>query len=103
MHIECPIVKYLGKRYEDVRANWILVSSTNVELLSGFLLAGCRHLSMQRLEDEFTELAIQYKVRCIQSLQEVMSATDLLTNRTAIAKALVLAFDDVSLLSKSLS
>jgi hypothetical protein len=86
----------LSERYQHIRNNWILFSTTDIDFLKGFLLSGCRHLSMIESVEEYAELALQYKLNYLQSLRETISAGTTLSRRTAITRALVLAFDDVS-------
>lgn len=78
------------------KANWVLMASTEVELLHGFLLTASRHLSNTSPNPVFSELAIQYKLRHVQSLRQSMLAGDAQAGRVAVTKALVLATDDVS-------
>lgn len=89
-------MKPLGGDHYYRRQNWILFSSTEVDLLKGFLLAVCRHLCMVQSEKECEQLAIQYKLTYVQSLREAISAIGLPSSRTAVGKALVLSMDEVS-------
>lgn len=91
-------MKHLGGDYRYRKQNWILFSSTEVELLKGFLLAACRHLYIVHLEKEFGQLAIQYKLNYVRSLRETISATGPASSRMAVTKALVLGIDEVSLM-----
>jgi hypothetical protein len=88
-------MKHLGGDYHYRKQNWILFSSTEIELLKGFLLAACRHLYIVHLEKEFGPLAIQYKLNYVRSLRETISATGPASGRMAVTKALVLSIDEV--------
>ena len=96
MQANCPVLKSLGEFQENMRQNWVIMSSTDTELLHSFLLAACRDLSITRLQKEYTEFAIEYKLRYVQKLRQTISVQDLSSSRTAVTRALVLAFDDVS-------
>ncbi|KZL70448.1 hypothetical protein CT0861_07107 [Colletotrichum tofieldiae] len=96
LEAQCPVVNYLGQKYDNIRGNWLLLGSTDINLLRGFLLAACRHLSFHQGE-LYSEWAIQYKLKHVQDLRECLSADDPASRRTSVAKALVLAFDEIML------
>ncbi|KAI0138976.1 hypothetical protein F4776DRAFT_617512 [Hypoxylon sp. NC0597] len=97
MCIHCPVMQHFAEYSNYMRRNWIIFSSTDVDLLKGFLLASCRHLSMVHLEEEYVNIAIQYKLAYVQSLREIISTEDPSLGRIAVTRALVLAFDDIML------
>lgn len=80
-----------------MRKNWVLFSSTNTDLLRGFLLAGCRHLSLVHCDEKYAEIATRLKVTYIQGLRKMISPDNPSLARAAAARALILAFDDVRL------
>lgn len=96
MQANCPVLAFLGGYHECMRKNWVLMSSTDLDLLRSFLLASCRHLSLVRLHEEYAELAVQYKLRFIQDLRQVIAPGDISSSRIAVTRVLVLAFDEVS-------
>ncbi|KAI8649857.1 hypothetical protein NCS56_01436500 [Fusarium sp. Ph1] len=100
LDLHCPVMKHLGGDYHYRKQNWILFSSTEVELLKGFLLAACRHLYIVHLEKEFGPLAIQYKLNYVRSLRKTISATGPAPGRMAVTKALVLSIDETDLAMK---
>ncbi|KPM38265.1 hypothetical protein AK830_g8296 [Neonectria ditissima] len=91
----CPVLQHLGEWHKSMRNNWILHSSTDVDLLRGFLLGACRHLSMVNSEEKFAEIAVQYKLSYVKSLRETISTQSPSSKRIAVTKALVLAFDEI--------
>ncbi|KAI1410438.1 hypothetical protein F5Y13DRAFT_167771 [Hypoxylon sp. FL1857] len=97
MCTHCPVMLNFAEYSNYMRKNWILFSSTDIDLLRGFLLASSRHLSIVCLEEEFVKVAIQYKLAYLQSLREIVSAADPSLGRIAVSRALVLAFDDIML------
>ncbi|RSM08473.1 hypothetical protein CDV31_008110 [Fusarium ambrosium] len=97
LDLHCPVMRHLGGDYHYRKQNWILLASTEVDLLKGFLLAACRHLFIVHLEKEFGQLAIQYKLSYVRSLRETISATGPESSRMAVTKALVLAIDEIML------
>lgn len=98
LDLHCPVMRHLGGDYHYRKQNWILLASTEIDLLKGFLLAACRHLFIVHLEKEFGQLAIQYKLSYVRSLRETISATGAESSRMAVTKALVLAIDEVSIM-----
>lgn len=95
LETQCPVVNHFGQNHDSMRGNWLLFSSTDINLLHGFLLTACRHLSLQQGEI-YAVWAIQYKLKYVQDLRESLSADDPTSRRTAVSKALVLAFDEVN-------
>lgn len=96
MQADCPVLGFLGGYHEHMRNNWVLMSSMDLDLLRSFLLASCRHLSRVPLHEEYAELAVQYKLRFIHDLRQVISPGDISSSRIAVTRVLVLAFDEVS-------
>ncbi|OTA95549.1 hypothetical protein M434DRAFT_393611 [Hypoxylon sp. CO27-5] len=93
----CPVMQHFAEYNNYMRRNWVFFSSTDVDLLKGFLLASCRHLSMVHSEQEYVNVAIQYKLAYVQSLREIISTEDPSLGRIAVTRAIVLAFDDIML------
>ncbi|KAK4039723.1 NADP-dependent oxidoreductase domain-containing protein [Parachaetomium inaequale] len=93
----CPVLNLLGDVNRRVRDNWVILSSTNVEMLRGSLLSACRWLSIVHQQPEYAELAIQYKLRLVRDLQETIGVGTPSSRRSAVSKALVLAFDEITI------
>ncbi|KAI5459603.1 hypothetical protein BGZ63DRAFT_255019 [Mariannaea sp. PMI_226] len=93
----CPVMQYLGEYHEYIRKNWILLSSTDADLLRGFLLAACRHLSLVHLNKDYTQFALEYKLDYVQSLRKAISEGNPSSRRIAVTRALVLALDEIML------
>lgn len=91
----CPMINYTGQYMDSLRSNWVLYASTDIEFLKGFLLSGCRHLATVSPNKEFSSLTAQYKLQHLRDLQEAISEKSVESSRAAVAKALVLASDDV--------
>ncbi|KAK4121003.1 hypothetical protein N657DRAFT_648380 [Parathielavia appendiculata] len=100
----CPILNGLGIEHRRrVRDNWAILSSTDLEILRGTLLSACRWLSMVQQETEYAELAIEYKLRLVRDLQGTIRTGGLLSSRTAVSKALVLACDEITIRDMSMA
>ncbi|KAJ3549027.1 hypothetical protein NM208_g727 [Fusarium decemcellulare] len=97
MSAHCPIMQNFREYHAYMRTNWILLSSTDRDLLIGFLLASSRHLSLVQCEKEYSEIAIQYKLNCVKSLRDAISTGDPALSRAAITRALVLTLDELML------
>ncbi|KAF4467131.1 hypothetical protein FALBO_5989, partial [Fusarium albosuccineum] len=97
MSAHCPIMQNFREYHAYMRTNWILLSSTDRDLLIGFLLASSRHLSLVQCEKEYSEIAIQYKLSFVKSLRDAISTGDPALSRAAITRALVLTLDELML------
>ncbi|KAI1141735.1 hypothetical protein F5Y05DRAFT_373635 [Hypoxylon sp. FL0543] len=97
LYYHCPVMQQFADYNNYMRKNWLRYSSADVDLLRGFLLASCRHLSIVHSEGDYIKLAIQYKLEYVQSLRETISTTDPFLGRLAVTRALVLAFDEIML------
>ncbi|KAH8888064.1 hypothetical protein GQ53DRAFT_725278 [Thozetella sp. PMI_491] len=93
----CPVPQHSKEFHQRMRGNWVLLCSTDVDLLKGFLLAACRHLSAVHSEKEYSQFAEQYKLNHLQTLREAVLAENPSMIRKAIATAVVLAFDEIML------
>ncbi|KAI0161871.1 NADP-dependent oxidoreductase domain-containing protein [Hypoxylon sp. FL1284] len=95
MCARCPIMRHIAEYHDYMKSNWILFSSVDVDLLKGFLLASCRHLSLIQMDGDYNEIATRYKLSYIQNLRRIIASEDPSLHRLAVSRALVLAFDDV--------
>lgn len=94
MQLYCPLFNFFDHQPNYIK-NWVTYASTDLELLKGFLLTACRHLALDDSDKEYAEIAVQYKLTYVQSLQQHIAGESLAARRTAVTKALVLAMDDV--------
>lgn len=77
-------------------SEWVRLAITDTGFRSGILLAACRHLSVYHLETEkFKNLAIEYKVSCLSTVNRALAATVLDVSDVIVAKVMALAFDEV--------
>ncbi len=87
------------ERYVDLmKTEWVRLTLTNIGSLDGVFLAACRHLLQnQQQQQYYTQLAVQYKLHCVQALREAISfeSSSLISDST-VAINVLLAFDDVS-------
>lgn len=76
---------------------WVRLTLTNAGSLNGIFLAACRHLWMQCRQQYYMQLAMQYKLSCVQTLRKTIYAeTSSCINDSTIAIGLFLAYDEVS-------
>jgi len=92
-----------SERYLDLMTKeWVRLTLTNVGTLNGIFLAACRHLlenqQQQQQQQYYTQLAIQYKLYCVQALREAISSeiSSLISDST-IAIGMLLAYDELRL------
>jgi hypothetical protein len=91
----------LAAYYLDRMTNgWVPLGLTDAGLLNSIFLTACRHLSgqdwqQQQQQQRFTQLSLQYKLDCLQSLREAISAKTSFDDAT-VAKAVMLVYDEVS-------
>ena len=91
----------LASHYVDCMARaWVPLALTDTGLLDCLFLAACRHLSQnhqqQVQQQQFLQLAVRYKLECVQSLMETISAK-LTFDDATVAKTVMLAYDEVGL------
>lgn len=83
-----------------MKREWVRLTVTNTGSLDGIFLAACRHLLKTQEEQQqqyFKQLALQYKVSCLESLREAISIDpSSLINDSAVAVGILLAYDEVS-------
>lgn len=82
--------------------DWIPLALADAGLLSGMLLAACRHLAvMERNEKrrrELSTMAIQYKLVCLRSLAATLGGDTVKgegLGDVALAKVIALGIDEV--------
>lgn len=80
---------------------WVPTAITESSLLDIILLAACRHLSIayrQRSQEQqriFQQLTFQYKSQSLQALRHAISAEMPMLTDSTVAKAIMLAYDEV--------
>lgn len=78
---------------------WVPFALTEASLLDLLFLISCRHLSatytIEQQQQLFTRLAIQYKLKCIRSLRDTISGEPTSLSNSAVAQAIMLAYDEV--------
>ncbi|KAH7253676.1 NADP-dependent oxidoreductase domain-containing protein [Fusarium redolens] len=97
----CPIARSVGQYHNYIKSNWIVVSSQDLDFMRGFLLVASRHLSMVASKIEFENKALQYKLEYIKKLRQDVSMQPMSMNPRSVTSALVLAYDEVSLLQEN--
>lgn len=82
---------------ERMTRAWVPLALTDEGLIDALLLAACRHLfdhCQQSQQQQFTQLAAHYKLACVRSLREAISA-ELFFRDATVTKAIMLAYDEV--------
>jgi len=76
---------------------WARLALTDVGFCNGLLLASCRHLSLNNHPQQqfYAQLAIRFKLVCLQSLSATISAGPSFINDSSIANVIELASDEV--------
>ena len=80
---------------------WVPTAITESSLLDIILLAACRHLSIayrqgsQEQQRIFQQLTFQYKSQSLQALRHAISAEMPMLTDSTVAKAIMLAYDEV--------
>lgn len=83
---------------ERMTRAWVPLALTDEGLVNALLLAACRHLTghcQQWQQQQFIQLAAQFKLASVRSLREAISAEVFFSDATVI-KAVMLAYDEVS-------
>ncbi|KAH6989924.1 hypothetical protein EDB80DRAFT_163245 [Ilyonectria destructans] len=76
---------------------WIPLAMTDPGMLNGILVPACRNLHSLQGEGQYLEMALRYKVACIVSLNMDLSEQGGKPGDSSIAKAIILAGDEVSI------
>ena len=88
-----------SKRYVDfMTKDWLRLNLTNVGSLNGVFLASCRDLLEKQhgQPQSYIQLAIQYKMHCVQALREAITSEMLsLISDSTVAITMLLAYDEV--------
>lgn len=96
MNINCNRLRDPSRYVDLMTREWVRLTLTNIGSLTGVLLAACRHLLMHSELAHFTQLAIQYKLSCVQTLRKTIQVeTPLMISDSTIALGVLLAFDEV--------
>lgn len=78
---------------------WVPFALTEASLLDLLFLISCRHLSAtyttEQEQHALTRLAIQYKLKCLRSLRDTISREPTSLSHSALAQAIMLAYDEV--------
>lgn len=81
---------------ERMAKEWVRLALSDLGFLNGIFLAACRHLSENHRQQQFfKQLAIQYKLACVQALNNAISVETSSVSDPTVAKVLVLAWDEV--------
>lgn len=89
---------------------WIPLALTEASLLDILFLASCRSLSasyhhakQEQQKQFFARLGFQYKLKSLQSLRGAISAETTVYSDSTVAKAIMLAYDEVRYLMRIIS
>lgn len=91
---------------EFMTKEWVHLTLTDLGSLSGMFLAACRHLveNQHQQQQYYTQLAIQYKLYCVQALREAISLEiSSLFKDSTIAIGILLAYDEVRIMRGTFS
>lgn len=85
---------------ESMTREWVPLALTDIGLLDGIFLSACRHLAAHHCIDQkqqlFSQLAVRYKVECVQSLRGALLKKMPPFADSIVAQAVMLAYDEVS-------
>ncbi|RQM06588.1 hypothetical protein DH86_00001211 [Scytalidium sp. 3C] len=86
---------------ESMTREWVPLALTDIGLLDGIFLSACRHLAAHHCIDQkqqlFSQLAVRYKVECVQSLRGALLKKMPPFADSIVAQAVMLAYDELSL------
>jgi hypothetical protein len=96
MDLKCNKLVDSGKYVNLMTGEWVRLALTNVGTQSGVFLAACRHLVEQQQQHKYSQLATQYKLYCIQALQNAISSevSSMISDGT-VGIGLLMAYDEV--------
>jgi hypothetical protein len=75
---------------------WLQLALSDVGFLNGLFLSASRHLSQNHQSPQsFQKLAIQFRLACMQSVSQDISAGSVAIGDGTVANVLMLAWDEV--------
>lgn len=83
---------------QNMKSYWLPFAITDVGLMNGVFLIASRSLAVLYSNETFILQALKYKGVCIRSINVAISQEGIMISDSTIAKALVLASDEVLLL-----
>jgi hypothetical protein len=84
---------------EAMTGSWVPFALSDACLLKTLFLTACRHLcrvSQQQERQSFSQLAIQYKLDCVQSVRTAISAETAPYSHAVVGAVVMLAYDEAS-------
>ncbi|KAL5358174.1 hypothetical protein BJX96DRAFT_36913 [Aspergillus floccosus] len=84
--------------YRRMTTIWVPRATAEASLLDLLFLASCRHLAARygvQEEGYFGRLSLQYKLRCLRSLQDAIVSDMPLLSDSTISQAIMLAYDEL--------
>lgn len=104
MNANCAILGNPRITERQVIEHWVQFSLTDRGLLSTILLAACRNLMRNHFQEHvFMQLAIQYKLVCLRTINVAISKEASSVDKSTIGKVIALAMDEVNHLFGTLS
>jgi len=100
MNITCNKLKDPKKYLDLMTREWVRLTLTSVGSLNGIFLAACRHLlqyqQQQHQQHDYMQLAIRYKLLCVQALREaIFSEASSTISDSTVTINILLAYDEV--------
>jgi hypothetical protein len=96
MNVHCNKLVEPTRYVNLMTSEWVRLALIDGGSLDGIFLAACRHLMRNRQPQHYTQLALQYKLSCVQALRKSLlaEATSLISDST-ISIGVFLCYDEV--------
>jgi hypothetical protein len=78
-----------------MKTEWVPLAFTDSGMLNGILISACRDMFALYGSGPYIQFALQYKASCISSLKEAILTEESKPSDASIAKAILLAGDEV--------
>lgn len=101
MNIHCNKLVDPTRYVNLMTREWVRLALINAGSLDGIFLSSCRHLMRNPQPQHYMQLALQYKLSCVQALREslVAEVASLISDST-ITIGVILCYDEVRIALK---
>ena len=98
LSVYCHVLKGSTNNRERLTEELVPLALTDAGAVYGLLLSACRHVALRLEQNQrFLTLGIAYKLACLRALNEAISTDGAAPTDLTVVKALLLAYDEVSL------
>lgn len=98
LSIHCGVLQAYTTFNVPMKSYWVRLALSDQSLLSGLFMLTSRYIHHVQRQNHYFTVAIEYKLLCLRALNAILASGGLPDDST-VCTALMLALDDVSLLT----